>query len=293
MRTFWILNLKLRRTTIAMIGFVLLWHAVTPVRADEKLKDIACRSVHLGFPAPDGVAFYNEVTVEKSAVGSYFMVCGWDAGYFGMQELGNGKKLLLFSVWDSEKNDPNAVAEEQRVKLLQRDEKMRIGRFGGEGSGGQSFFDYDWKIGETYRFMVTAKIADQRTEYSGYFFVPEDKAWKHLVTFSTITRGRPLRGYYSFIEDFKRDRVSATKPRTAYFGPGWVQAQNGEWSPLVRARFTADSNPVTNINAGVKDERFFLATGGETENSGTRLKDFATLPEAAHRKAPADLPAAR
>ena len=62
---------------------------------------------------------------------------------------------------------------------------------------------------------------------------------------------------------------------------------------LHQRAYSADSNPVTNINAGVKDERFFLATGGETENSGTRLKDFATLPEAAHRKAPADLPAAR
>ena len=31
-----------------------------------------------------------------------------------------------------------------------------------------------------------------RTEYAGYFYVPEEKAWKHLVTFSTITGGRPL-----------------------------------------------------------------------------------------------------
>ena len=46
------------------------------------------------------------------------MVCGFDAGYFGLQELGDGKKVLLFSVWDaSDKNDPNAVEEEKRVKV--------------------------------------------------------------------------------------------------------------------------------------------------------------------------------
>src|SRR5262249_46367966 len=50
--------------------------------ADEKLKGIACRSVHLGYPAPEGTAFYNEVTVEASAPGTYFMVCGWSKGYF-------------------------------------------------------------------------------------------------------------------------------------------------------------------------------------------------------------------
>jgi hypothetical protein len=84
------------------------------------------------------------------------MVCGWDKGYFGMQELGNGKKLLIFSVWDSNQNDRNKVPEEKRTKLLYKDEKIRIGRFGGEGTGGQSFFDYDWKVGETYRFLLSS-----------------------------------------------------------------------------------------------------------------------------------------
>ncbi len=94
----------------------------TIVAADESLKGIACRSVHLGYPAPEGTVFYNELTVEKSAVGTYFMACGFDGGYFGIQELGNGKKVVLFSVWDpGEQNDPQQVKQEQRVKLLQKD----------------------------------------------------------------------------------------------------------------------------------------------------------------------------
>ena len=68
-----------------------------PQTFDEpELKGIACRSVHLGYPAPVGVAFYNEVTIEQSAAGTYFMVCGWDKGYFGMQELGNGHHILVW-----------------------------------------------------------------------------------------------------------------------------------------------------------------------------------------------------
>ena len=129
-------------------------------------KPRAARSVHLWYRAPEAVAFYNEVIVERSAAGSYFCVCGWDQGYFGIQELGNGKKVVIFSVWDSNQNDKNALAEEKRVKLLHKDEKVRIGRFGGEGSGGQSFLDYDWRIGETYRLMVSAKADGERTEYA-------------------------------------------------------------------------------------------------------------------------------
>src|SRR5262249_23708686 len=124
--------------------------------ADERLAGIACRSVHLRYPAAAGVAFYNEVTVAQSAPGTYFAVCGWDTGYYGIQELGNGKKLLIFSVWDSGQNDPKAVAKDQRVQLLHKDKAVRVGRFGGEGTGGQSFFDYDWQVGQTYRLLVTA-----------------------------------------------------------------------------------------------------------------------------------------
>src|SRR5438128_2568557 len=44
--------------------------------ADEKLKDITCRSVHLFYAAAEGLAYYKEVTIDQSAEGTYFMVCG-------------------------------------------------------------------------------------------------------------------------------------------------------------------------------------------------------------------------
>jgi hypothetical protein len=282
----------MRRRSLILVGCFTFALDPALAHADERLKGIACRSVHLGYPAGKGAAFYNEIAVEKSAPGTYFCVCGWDKGYFGMQELADGKKVLIFSVWDSDQDDPKAVREDDRVKLLHKDEKVRIGRFGGEGTGGQSFFDYDWKAGETYRFLVSARIDGKRTEYAGYFFVPEDRAWKHLVTFSTLTGGRPLSGYYSFVEDFKRDRVSATRPREARFGGGWVKAEGGGWAPIAKARFTADRNPVTNIDAGVQEDRFFLVTGGETENTGTKLNETMDLPPSDRRSLPEGLPGA-
>ncbi len=277
------------------------------VRADEKLKDVACRSVHLSYSTPKpagaapkadskagGTVFYNEVTVEKSAEGTYFCVCGFDAGYFGIQELTKGKKVVIFSVWDpGNQNDPKSVKEEQRVQLIHKDEQVRTGRFGGEGTGGQSFLDYDWKVGETYRFAVHAKLDGNRTKFAGYFFVPEMKAWKHLVTFSTLHKGRLLGGYYSFVEDFRRNRVSATHARQAQFGNGWVRTGD-QWLPIKRAQFTADNNPAMHVNAGTiaseggMPQRFFLTTGGETKNTDTPLWKHIELKETA-QVAPADV----
>jgi hypothetical protein len=44
----------------------------------------------IGSPAlPDalGDVFYNELTVERSTPGSYFMACGFTGGYLGIQDL--------------------------------------------------------------------------------------------------------------------------------------------------------------------------------------------------------------
>lgn len=252
--------------------FACLAAAAQKSAANERLAGIACRSVHLNYPAVEGQAFYNEVTVAQTAPGTYFCACGFDRGYFGIQELGNGKKLVIFSVWDAgNQNDPKSVPEERRVKVLHRGDEVRVGRFGNEGTGAQSFLDYDWKPDQTCRFLVTAKPDGPRTAYSAFFFLNEKKEWKHLATFSTPADGRLLSGYYSFIEDFRRNRVSATQPRMARYGNGWVRDRKGTWIALDEARFTADANPATNINAGADRGAFFLATGGSTRNTDKTL----------------------
>ncbi len=286
-------RLSWNRRTLATIGLIVLVLGAAPLSADEKLEGIACRSVHLVYSAGEGTAFYNEVTVERSAPGTYFCACGWNKGYFGIQELGNGKKVVLFSVWDSNQNDPKAVGEDKRVKLLHKDDKVRIGRFGGEGTGGQSFLDYDWKVGDTYRFLVTAKVNGERSEYAAFLYLNEDRKWKHLATFSTLTGGKKLSGYYSFVEDFKRDRVSTTKPRRARFGNTWIKTPDDKWQAITQARFSADRNPVTNINAGAREGRFYLVTGGETKNTDVKLRELIQLPKANERTEPKDLPTTR
>jgi hypothetical protein len=279
-----------RQLPEALLAIVL---AAATARGDEKLAGIACRSVHLAYPAAAGTAYLNQVTVETSAPGTYFCVCGFDRGYFGIQELGNGKKVAIFSVWDPGKqDDPKSVATENRVNLLFKDPAVRVARFGGEGTGGQSFLDLEWKTGQTYRFLVTVQPdgASGRTAYAAHIATPEAPDFRHLVTFSTPSGKPTLGGYYAFVEDFRRDRVSATRPRAARYGPGWVlEAKSLKWAPLNLARFTADGNTSLAIDAGSEGDRFFLATGGPTTNTHTKLGKLMTLAEAI----PGDRPAGK
>jgi hypothetical protein len=247
--------------------------------------------VHLWWEAPEGVEFYNEARVDQSVPGSYFMACGWNTGYFGIQELaGKKEKIVLFSVWDPTKgDDPKNVPPENRVEVVQNDPEAKIGRFGGEGTGAQCKYPCSWSPGEKCRFLVRASVEGEKTTYSGWYFRNDTKEWKNLATFRVTTRGTPLKGYYSFVEDFRRDGKSPGERRCAKYGPGWVRTAKDEWIPLTKARFTADATKLDTIDAAAVEDGFTLATGGDTKMT-TKLNSSLALPDA-KRSPPDDLPA--
>lgn len=235
----------------------------------------AARSVHLQYPAPKASLFYNELVVEQSVPGSYFMACGWNTGYFGIQQRA-ADKVVLFSVWDPSKGDnPEAVKKEDQVETLYVGEGVRVRRFGGEGTGAQSMWPCDWQLGETNRFLVGAKADGKKTAYTAWFWT--GGAWKKLATFQTRTLGQPLSGYYSFVEDFRRDGKSVGEVRRARFGNGWVKTTDDNWLRLDKASFSASRaswESKDNMDAGCENGCFFLATGGDTRRSralGSRI----------------------
>jgi hypothetical protein len=265
-----------------------------------KIPARAARSVHLQWSMAECEAFYVEAKVEQSTPGTYVSAIGWSGGYFGIQELRDGKKVAIFSVWDPTKgDDPKAVKPEERVELLHEGAGVRIKRFGGEGTGGQCMVDFPWVVGETVRFLVRAELheapgmAGGKTAYSGWIFDPQRKAWRHLATFRTRNSGKLLRGLYSFVEDFKRDTKSADEVRRAQFWNAWMKPRAGAWQAVTQAKFTAskaDWEARDTINAGPAGAGFFLATGGDTQRTTelTAVMKAETVPTAAT----GDLPAA-
>jgi hypothetical protein len=264
------------------------WLALSCVEGLAQDPPKAARSVHLGWSAAEGTDFHHALTVEESTPGSYFMACGWNTGYFGLQELSKGDKIVLFSVWDPTKgDDPKLVPADRRVEALHQDPAAKIGRFGGEGTGAQCKYPYAWKIGETCRFLVRAAVDGDKTAYAGWFFRNDTKAWVHLATFRALTKGAPLKGYYAFVEDFRRDGKSAGERRRARFSDGWVRSTKNEWLSLDQARFTADATPLDSIDAAVVDDGFTLSTGGDVKRKAP-LNGSLSRPGTS--KPPADLP---
>ncbi len=226
-------------------------------------------SVHLGYPTQkedEIVAFYNEVTVRTDPLWSYYMACGFNRGYFGIQVNSPTERRIIFSVWDSgnEAVDRKKVAAQDRVQLIGKGENVITNDFGNEGTGGHSHLVYPWVVGTTYKFIVTAKPHGDHTDYSGWFFFPETNKWSLIATFSAPKDGKYLHGLYSFNENFSG--TNGDLQRFAEFGNQWVRSKNDIVRELTTARFTHDVTGKADrfdYSSGViEGRRFFLSNGG-------------------------------
>ncbi|RYG09418.1 MAG: DUF5077 domain-containing protein, partial [Chitinophagaceae bacterium] len=198
-------------------------------------------SVHLNYEVTkniDAEWFYNEVTVPEGedVVGSYYMANGFGEGYFGIQVNSPTERRVLFSVWSPfTTDDPKSIPESHQIKMLRKGTDVHTGEFGNEGSGGQSYLKYNWKAGNTYKFLLHAKPGspeftpkdaygtidvvykqDSTTTYTAYFFAPELNQWKLIASFKRPKTQTYIKRPHSFLENFIPEM--GDKKRRVLFG---------------------------------------------------------------------------
>lgn len=245
-------------------------------------------SVHLNFQVPEGVHaewFYNEVTVPEGndILGSYFMADGFGEGYFGMQVNSPTTRHILFSVWSPfSTDDPKKIPDSMRIGLLAKGDRVHAGEFGNEGSGGQSYLNYMWKAGTTYKFLLHG-VPDGagHTVYTAYFYAPEEGKWLLIASFSRPRSDTYLTHLHSFLENFSPPH--GDRERMVLFGNQWICTNEGKWMPLDKMRFTTDNTGRKGYRmdyaGGVRGDRFFLQNCGFFNHytpAGTRFSRAVT-----------------
>jgi hypothetical protein len=258
-------------------------------------------SVHLNYQVPDEVDvkwFYNEITVPtgNDVVGSYFMANGFGEGYFGIQVNSENERRILFSVWSPYQTDnPDEIPQDQRIKLLAKGKDVYAGKFGNEGSGGQSYKRYNWKAGITYRFLLRGEPTSSNTSvYTAWFYAPEKGEWELIASFERPQTSTWLARLHSFLENFIPE--AGYIGRECHYSNQWICDSNGKWHEITNTMFTADNTAAKgarlDYQGGLKNNSFYLKNCGffnETtdfykiftreETSLPPNIDFSKLPE--------------
>ncbi|MCT3835074.1 DUF3472 domain-containing protein [Elizabethkingia anophelis] len=257
-------------------------------------------SCHLGYTVPTSSNvsyYYNEVTVPvgEDKIGSYFMANGFGEGYFGIQVNSATERRVLFSVWSPfPTDDPNNIPPDHKIVLNRAGSGVTIGEFGNEGSGGQSYYKYNWTAGQTYKFLLKGEPdGTGKTDYTAWFLSPDTTTWKLIASWKRPQTSTYLKGFYSFVENFNPE--NGYMGRKAEFKNQWVRTSAGNWQAVSAAKFTVDAtyNAQQRIDAmgGTNGNSFFLQNGGFFSTivaPGTQFSvtaptqapdiDFSTLP---------------
>nr|WP_315220771.1 DUF3472 domain-containing protein [uncultured Flavobacterium sp.] len=226
-------------------------------------------SVHLNYQVPENTNaewYYNEIKVPENEdkIGSYFMANGFGEGYFGIQVNSATERRVLFSIWSPfETDDPTTIPDSHKIKLLKKGENVITGEFGNEGSGGQSYLKYNWKAGNTYKFLLRGiPQANNTTTYTAYFFAPELNKWLLIASFNRPETNTYLKRFHSFLENFIPEQGDLS--RKVLFNNQWICNEKGVWTEINSVRFTTD-------NTGEKEYRMDFAGG--LDNGSFYLKD--------------------
>lgn len=216
-------------------------------------------SVHMGYELPLGNYEYVygelEVPAGEDKPGTFFMVNGFGEGYFGLQSRQNDR-WVLFSVWDPSDNMTLSVESGNNV-IAQR--------FGGEGTGGQSYLVYDWKAATTYKFITRIRPdGTGNTLYSAWFYAAETDEWLFINTWKRPGISTWQTRNHSFLENFY-DK-SGYLGRKAFYKNQWARSQEGNWVELTKGRHTVDATGSNkqrlDYSGGLVGNSFFLKMGG-------------------------------
>ena len=229
-------------------------------------------SVHLNLKPPKDVGdvlyHYSEITVPdgNDVLGSYYMANGFNGGYFGIQANSPTERRILFSVWSPFKtNNPKEIPEEFRVKLLKKGDDVHAGKFGGEGSGGQSYRKYFWKTGVTYRFLLKGEPSENNsTDFTAWFYAPEIGKWELMASFRKPKGSSYLKGHHSFLENFRTE--TGYLPREVYYSNQWLYSADNKWHEITEFAFSCDNTGRKknrlDFTGGSDGKRFFLKNCG-------------------------------
>merc|ERR1712039_55495 len=234
-------------------------------------------SVHMNFMRPNAVWdpmwYYNEVMPTESSSTTYFASNSHEYGYAGIQMVSKDSEdgdLAICSIWDQDTGNA-------RTEVC--GEGVRCTGFGNEGTGAKALWDFKWRMGKRYAWMIVRKaLPGNRLQHACWLYAEELEGrypggWKHIATVSSGRRGNrdAFLDAGSFVEQWSH--MNSRDLRRAYYGPAFYKEHGGAWGQAEEAKFHPYCDPG---NLERHEERCDHVAAGEQEIDGRKLLWMST-----------------
>ena len=177
---------------------------------------------------------------------TYIMSLGILSGYMGIQVGDRGKaRTVLFSQWDSgdTDTDPN-LPDHLRSTAVDTGDSVVAQRFGGEGTGVQSFRNNGafWDFGKyvqfishcrgelaTYDVVENGKVVTKQQRnviVSAWWNAQDGKGWQYISTLRVANRESLISPWYSFVESYSNH--NGQFKRHGYFRNWFAKQKDGD-----------------------------------------------------------------
>lgn len=228
---------------------------------------------------------YREAVIHESTNYTYFMITGGNVTsveyYGGVQQIYDGRRVAIFSVWDVKSNctgadcKPEDADHEYRVQLHQRGEYTVTERFGYELTGLKSMiYDANWKIGERIQWLVIQEPAGKSTVIAAAYKLSEGP-WRFIASY-LVPKRYPiaLTGGYSFVEDYGPPQPMVTRSMT--IGPTILEDARGS-QVVVNNMIAFASQTTKNHRTEVRGTGTYIAIGASNDADAMPTKSVRPL----------------
>lgn len=179
-------------------------------------------------------AFRTIIPIE-SADNTYFAILGGQGFpdyYGGIQQLQDGSKAAIFSVWDVNSDGscldckPGTAPETNRVSMWAASPNTVIETFGYEGTGMKSMiYNFDWQLGEEVAMLTSLEAMGEGSLVSAAIRTGGSD-WQFIASFYVPTsKSSGMPAGFAFVEDWAGS--SPVQPRSAHYGPTFLANESG------------------------------------------------------------------
>jgi hypothetical protein len=228
---------------------------------------------------------YREAVIHESTNHTYFMITGGNVTsveyYGGVQQIYDGRRVAIFSVWDVKSNctgadcKPEDADPQYRVQLHQKGEYTVTERFGYELTGLKSMiYDANWKIGERIQWLVVQEPAGKSTVIAAAYRLSEGP-WRFIASY-LVPKRYPiaLTGGYSFVEDYGPPQPMVTRSMTV--GPTILEDAKGT-QVIVNNMIAFASQATKNHRTEVSGTGTYIAIGASDDVNAMPTKSVRPL----------------